>query len=75
MLRPRSERPVHEQLGGAGPADDEAAHENPGRVPVLAGARDFATLRSVLSTARKQGHNRIEALQQGPTALLAGLQS
>ncbi len=28
------------------------------------GAKDFATLRSVLSTARKQGRNRIEALLQ-----------
>ncbi len=35
------------------------------------GAQDFATLRSVLSTARKQGLNRIEALLQGPAALLA----
>ena len=34
------------------------------------GAQDFATLRSVLSTARKQGLNRIEALLQGPAALL-----
>ena len=39
------------------------------------GARDFATLRNVLSTARKQDRNRIEALRQGPAALLAGLQS
>ena len=37
------------------------------------GARDFATLRSVLSTARKQGWNRIEALLQGPELLLAAL--
>ena len=37
------------------------------------GARDFATLRSVLSTARKQGWNRIEALLQGPEQLLAAL--
>ena len=35
------------------------------------GAHDFATLRSVLSTARKQGLNRIEALLAGPDALLA----
>ena len=38
------------------------------------GARDFATLRSVLSTARKQGRNRIEALLRGPDALLSELQ-
>ena len=38
------------------------------------GARDFATLRSVLSTARKQGRNRIEALLQGPDALLANVE-
>ena len=37
------------------------------------GARDFATLRSVLSTARKQGRNRIEALLHGPEAMLASL--
>ena len=37
------------------------------------GAHDFATLRSVLSTARKQGHNRLEALLQGAEALLAAL--
>ncbi len=37
------------------------------------GARDCATLRSVLSTARKQGWNRIEALLAGPGELLAAL--
>ena len=39
------------------------------------GAHDFATLRSVLSTARKQGLNRLEALLQGPDALLAEVES
>ncbi len=39
------------------------------------GAQDFATLRSVLSTARKQGRNRIEVLLQGPAALLAKVES
>ena len=39
------------------------------------GARDFATLRSVLSTARKQGLNCIEALLHGPDALLAQVES
>ena len=39
------------------------------------GAQDFATLRSVLSTARKQGLNQIEALLQGPGALLARVES
>ena len=37
------------------------------------GAHDFATLRSVLSTARKQGRNRIETLMRGPPVLLGGL--
>ena len=37
------------------------------------GAQDFATLRSVLSTARKQGRNRIETLIRGPAVLLDGL--
>ena len=45
----------------------------PGCFRSAQGARDFATLRSVLSTARKQGRNRIEALLQGPDALLAAL--
>ena len=39
------------------------------------GARDFATLRSVLSTARKQGWNAIEALLTPPEELFARLQS
>lgn len=38
------------------------------------GARDFATLRSVLSTAKKQGQNRIQVLLHGPEALQASLQ-
>ena len=37
------------------------------------GARDFALLRSVLSTARKQGWNRIETLMKTPDELLATL--
>ena len=37
------------------------------------GARDFAILRSVLSSARKQGRNRLEALRQGPEILFAAL--
>lgn len=38
------------------------------------GARDFATLRSVLLTAPKPGLNRIEFLLEGPT-LLARVES
>lgn len=37
------------------------------------GANDFATLCNVLSTTRKWGLNRIEALLQGPAVLLTGL--
>ena len=37
------------------------------------GARDFATLRSVLSSARKQGRHRLEALRPGPEVLFAAL--
>ena len=37
------------------------------------GARDFAALRSVLSSARKQGRNPLEALRQGPEVLFAAL--
>ncbi len=36
----------------------------------LQGAREFVTLRSVLSTARKQGLKPIETLLEGPAALL-----
>ena len=39
------------------------------------GAKDFATLRSVLSTARKQGLNRLEVLLRGPDALWAKVES
>jgi transposase len=37
------------------------------------GAADFATLRSVISTARKQGWNLIETLMASPTNLVARL--
>ena len=37
------------------------------------GTQDFATLRNVLSSGRKQGRNRLEALLQGPDALFAPL--
>ncbi len=36
----------------------------------LQGAREFVMLRSVLSTARKQGLKPIETLLEGPAALL-----
>ncbi len=36
----------------------------------LQGAREFVTLRSVLSTARKQDLKPIETLLEGPAALL-----
>ena len=36
-------------------------------------ARDFTTLHSVLSSARKQGRNRLAALLQGPEVLFAAL--
>ena len=39
------------------------------------GTRDFATLRSVLSTARRQGLNRIDVLLEGPAARLAKVES
>ncbi len=35
----------------------------------LQGAREFVTLRSVLSTARRQGLKPIETLLEGPAAL------
>lgn len=37
------------------------------------GARDFATLRSVLSTAKQQRLNRIQVPMQGPEALQASV--
>ena len=35
-----------------------------------AGAEDFAIIRSVLSTARKQGWNILKALMQDPATLI-----
>ena len=40
-----------------------------------AGAENFATLRSVLSTARKQGWSPIETLQETPGTLIAKLRA
>ena len=40
-----------------------------------AGARDFAIVRSVLSTARKQGWNILHALAQKPEALTQAIQA
>ena len=37
------------------------------------GVRDFATLCGVLSSARKPGRKRLEALRQGPEVLFAAL--
>lgn len=64
---------LHEQSGGAGSAVDEALREDLGRIPLGAGAKDFATLCNVPSTVRKRRLNRIEALLQGPAVLLTGL--
>ena len=38
------------------------------------GARDFATLRSVITTARKQGWNIIDSLMQPPDQIISNLQ-
>jgi transposase len=40
-----------------------------------AGAEDFAALRTVLSTARKQGWNLIQTLQESPETLIAMLRT
>ena len=40
-----------------------------------AGAENFATLRSVLSTARKQGWSLIETLQESPDAIIAKIKT
>jgi len=37
------------------------------------GAKDFAVIRSVLSTARKQGWNMLQTLTSEPTRLIADL--
>jgi transposase len=37
------------------------------------GARDFAVIRSLISTARKQGWNVIHALTQDPQTLISAL--
>jgi transposase len=40
-----------------------------------AGAKDFFTLRTVLATARKQGWNLLDTLQQKPQALIDKLKT
>ena len=65
-LPARVRRPVHQEPGGAGRADKEGAPEDFGCVPLRAGAREFAMLRSVRSSARKQARNRLEARCKGP---------
>ncbi len=40
-----------------------------------AGARDFAIVRSVISTARKQGWNILHAVTQKPEALTQAIQA
>lgn len=52
---------------------DEALHEDLTGVRSEWGTRDFTTLRSVRSTAEKQGLNRIETLMRGSAVLLDGL--
>ena len=37
------------------------------------GAKDFAVIRTVLSTARKQGCNLLQTLTSNPTRLLADI--
>jgi transposase len=37
------------------------------------GAKDFAVIRSVLSTARKQGWNMLQTLTTAPTRLIADI--
>jgi len=37
------------------------------------GAKDFAVIRSLLSTARKQGWNILKTLTADPSSLIAGL--
>ena len=69
----RVRRPGHPQPGGAGHADEEGTPEDFRRVLVRAGVQDFATLRSVLSSAGKQGRNRLKALRRGPEVLFAAL--
>jgi transposase len=39
------------------------------------GAENFATLRTVLSTARKQGWSLIQTLQESPDALIAKIKT
>ena len=41
----------------------------------LAGATDFAIIRTLLATAQKQGWNILETLNASPTALLASIRA
>ena len=69
----RLRRPLHQQPGRAGPAHDEGQNENLGCFRTLEGAQIFASLRSVVSTARKQGGNILKTLAASPSQIRLAL--
>ena len=59
MLEPRSGSRLRQKISGGFRSED--------------GAKDFAVIRSVLSTARKQGWNMLQTLIAEPARLIADL--
>ena len=55
--------------------DGEITPEGLRRLPLRASAADFAVIRSLLSTARKQGWGLLQTLTGDPTQLIANLRS
>jgi transposase len=63
----------HQQSDRAGRPDDESPAEDLGQFPLRGGAKDFVTIRSVLSTARKQGWNMLRTLMGDPNRMIEDL--
>jgi hypothetical protein len=64
---------VQQQLGRTRRADDEIAPEISGGFRSMEGAMDFAVIRSLRSTARKQGWDILQTLNANPDSLIANL--
>jgi len=74
LLDDPEQRALHQQPRGTGRTDDEIAQKISGGFRSDGGAKDFGVIRSLLSTARKQGWDMIETLTTQPDRLIDDLQ-
>ena len=72
-LPDRPERAVHQQSRRARRPDDEIAARISAGFRSEQGAADFAVIRSLISTARKQGWDLLQTLTAEPAHLIASL--